>query len=540
VAAGTHDTVTLDVRLKAYAAAASILEWPLPRVRDEGVCYDGVRSIDALLVRVARGRGALDIALGEALDALAQGDRVLRLGYSCIGDYAREVLGIAPSTAQKMTRLARKLRDRPLLRAAVRAGEVTVREAEAVLPAAHGEAEAAWVERARRETVRALKKAAKDPSAEESEEDERWMRLRAQVPPEFRPAVDEAMGLAGKAVRVTTPRWQRVQGICEEFLGAHEVPEEQGAADPLLCAPAVQFDEPEREWLEKETARWAFLGEPEPVAAPEPLCDAKANVGALDAELRRLARMRERWGDVLGHLAMLFRKMAGWRRLGFASFDHYCEERLGMCGRAVEQRAALEMRLYELPSLRKALRERRLSYEKARLIARYADEQSVEALIERAQGLTCIALQRELQDGEERQMCARGEFDVWLPRRVAALFLVACRAARKDAGRPMSPGECFGQMCAHFVEVWRPVLAGQTTPHQRVLARDKGFCQVPGCSHAADHAHHIEFRSAGGSDDPSNLVSLCAAHHLIGVHMGYIRVTGKAPDELHWELGVAA
>jgi HNH endonuclease len=532
------DTISLDVRLKAYAAAASILEWPLPRVRHEAVCDEGARLVDRLLVRVARGRGALDVAIGEALLSLAQGDRVVRLGYSCIGDYAREVLGIAASTAQKMARLARKLQDRPLLRAAVRAGEVTARQAEAVLPVACGDAEPAWVERARRERVRALKAAVKNPAAEETEEDEPWMRLRAQVPPEWRPAVDQAMELGGKADRVTTPRWRRVQGVCEEFLGAHAAPEAEGGADPLLSASSAEFDEPEREWLEKETAQWAFLGEPEPVAAPESLEDAEADVRALDAGLRRLARMRERWGDVLGHLAMLFRKMDGWRRLGFASFDHYCEERLGICPRAVEQRAALERRLYELPTLRKALGERRLSYEKARLIARHADEESIESWIALAERLTCIELQRHLQDGEERQMCARGEFEVWMPRRVAALFLLACRAVRKDAGRWMSPGECLGRMAAHFVDVWKPALTGRSTPQRRILARDKGFCQVRGCSRAADHVHHIEFRSAGGSDDPSNLVSLCATHHLRGIHMGYIRVTGKAPDRLRWELAI--
>lgn len=43
-------------------------------------------------------------------------------------------------------------------------------------------------------------------------------------------------------------------------------------------------------------------------------------------------------------------------------------------------------------------------------------------------------------------------------------------------------------------------------------------------------------RSQGGSDDPSNLVSLCAAHHLRGVHGGLMRVTGTAPDGLRWVL----
>ena len=75
--------------------------------------------------------------------------------------------------------------------------------------------------------------------------------------------------------------------------------------------------------------------------------------------------------------------------------------------RAVEQRAALERRLYELPALRQAMTERRLSYEKARLIARHADEESIDEWIGRAEQLTCIALRRALLGQREAQMCAR-------------------------------------------------------------------------------------------------------------------------------------
>src|SRR5207244_12106585 len=89
----------------------------------------------------------------------------------------------------------------------------------------------------------------------------------------------------------------------------------------------------------------------------------------VDAGLRRFARQRERWGDVFGFVAMVFIRVRGWEYVGFASFKHYCEERLGMSVRAVEQRAALERRLYELPPLREAMREPRVSYEQARLIA---------------------------------------------------------------------------------------------------------------------------------------------------------------------------
>jgi hypothetical protein len=69
--------------------------------------------------------------------------------------------------------------------------------------------------------------------------------------------------------------------------------------------------------------------------------------------------------------------------------------------------------------------------------------------------------------------------------------------------------------------------------------RDGWRCAVPGCSsHANLHAHHVLFRSAGGSDAPSNLITLCAWHHQRGVHGGLVRIRGRAPDRLRFELGV--
>jgi hypothetical protein len=67
------------------------------------------------------------------------------LGYSSIGDYAREELGLNASTAVKMARLARKLRDRPLVCEAVRRGEITPRKAEIIAPVAVGPDQARWI-----------------------------------------------------------------------------------------------------------------------------------------------------------------------------------------------------------------------------------------------------------------------------------------------------------------------------------------------------------------------------------------------------------
>ena len=118
--------------------------------------------------------------------------------------------------------------------------------------------------------------------------------------------------------------------------------------------------------------------------------------------------MRDRWDELVGHLGMLLRMLGLWRDMKFQSFAHYCAERLGMATRTVQQRVALERRLYALPALRQAMRERRVSYEKARVVADCADDRSVEEWIRRAEATTCIALKRETETEREAQMCARG------------------------------------------------------------------------------------------------------------------------------------
>jgi hypothetical protein len=208
--------------------------------------------------------------------------------------------------------------------------------------------------------------------------------------------------------------------------------------------------------------------------------------------------------------------------------------------RTLEQRAWLERRLYSLPALRRALREGRVSYEKARLVARVADDRSAEEWIRKAEGKTCIALRREIaarEEAEARQMCASRKLDLRMPRRVVLLVGAAIRAVRKVEGRWLAPGACLVRVAEHFVETWKPLLEGRRPRRAKVRDRDKGFCQVPGCSRLAVHVHHILHRSLGGGDEPENLVSLCAAHHLHCVHRGWLKVSGRAPDALVWEMG---
>jgi hypothetical protein len=44
------------------------------------------------------------------------------------------------------------------------------------------------------------------------------------------------------------------------------------------------------------------------------------------------------------------------------------------------------------------------------------------------------------------------------------------------------------------------------------------------------------YRSQLGGDELENQVAICGFHHLRGIHGGWLRVFGKAPDELTWIL----
>jgi hypothetical protein len=528
-----------DAYLQALAGAAAMLPATPPRERDEALCCEFVRVVETLLVRFARGQGALDIAIASRLETIDRRDP-LRLGFSSAVDYARERHGVPASTTQKWLRLWRGLRTRPVLLQAVWNGEVSIRKAATIMRAAIGDDEAAWVARAREQTVRALHEAVKGAGREATEDtDERWDVLCTHVPPELRSGLDEAMGLAGEQLGATASRWQRFRAMCQEVLGAHRSSDVD--CPPGEARPTVADDAAEAElqaFLEKESAKWAALVDSPPVTAPGPSADPDADLRRVDEELRELMNMRRGWDEWFGRLAFLFRASGGWQRLGFASFAHHCTERLGMQVRAVQQRIALERRLQELPPLREALRTQRVSYEKARLIARHAHGGSVERFLELAERVTCIELKRILERDEDAQMCARREFRVWVPVHEAALVSAAFQAIRMAAGRPLTSGECIGLIAAHFVEVWKRVGARRMTLQQRILRRDRWLCQVPGCSKAAAHVHHIIPRSAGGTDDEKNLISLCAAHHLHGVHMGWVRVWRVGEDRLRWQLGV--
>jgi hypothetical protein len=91
-------------------------------------------------------------------------------------------------------------------------------------------------------------------------------------------------------------------------------------------------------------------------------------------------------------------------------------------------------------------------------------------------------------------------------------------------------------VCLSLWHAWRHLL-GADVAYGHIYIRDRFRCLSPVCTRRDVTPHHLRFRSAGGSDEPRNIGSLCCWCHLEGVHGGRIRALGTA-DDIRWQLGV--
>jgi hypothetical protein len=110
------------------------------------------------------------------------------------------------------------------------------------------------------------------------------------------------------------------------------------------------------------------------------------------------------------------------------------------------------------------------------------------------------------------------------------------RGLEAQARRWLQPGLSWLRfVCLSVWHGWHHVL-GTRVAYRHIFVRDRFRCTSPVCMRRDVTPHHIEFRSAGGSDDATNLTSPCTWCHLHGVHGGRIRASGTA-ERIRWELG---
>jgi hypothetical protein len=490
------------------------------------------RELDEALARVARGEGALDLGLGETLDALFAGGRLLEAGYATERDYARERLGLPPRTMYDALALGRVCAGRPLLRKAVASALVSPCKARAIAPVVGGN-EPGWTALAMTSTLRevraAVRAAGKEPPLDFESES-----LRLRMSPAQQDRLDEALALAAETLGGGVPRWQCLEAISQEWLSEHGewAPEEGGAGGPEPPAEAKPLPECVTEHLAAIAEAKALVEDKAPVTK-----DPKE----LDARAMRFVAARRGYDLAFGPLALRVVDGRVWAAVGYPTLEEYCLERLGMAPSALRQRVWLERRMFALPALREALRSGILTYSKALLVAQDATPETVADLIAKAAGTTWQQTDREATAREDRRNRAKGLRRLWAPKDVAKTVVAAILSAQRwsaSEGRRIDAGEALALISDHFVAVWSRHRGKRPSGgREEVLRRNGGRCSVPGCSLPARHIHHVRYKSHGGTDDAWNIVSICVPHHLRGIHHGHLTVEGRAGERLVWRFG---
>ena len=485
-----------------------------------------------------------------------------RLGFTRIDDYARERLGISGRELQELARVARALDALPLVAAAFAAGEVSWSHVRVLASVATPETEKAWLLRARGATVRGLAAMARQPEPDdESLDGEPSCHVWVACPRRVRRLWVEATELASRMEGVRIPAWRAAEAIAAEGLATSrleslEVPCARGALPPAPLPEAACWVVAERESLPEEVER---------LAAPW-VVDAHQ----IDSNLRMALAMLQSIDWETGHLLATLAARRLHHDVGIARFSDYVRERLGMSLRRARALIALDRAARRHASFGEAYRAGRLSMARALVILPVLHETTVAAWIACAQEVTIRRLADlvtfALETGEggcpvmpppaegridameaaphahspdndasEVQTCARpldAEVRFRAPQTVAALFRGAVRAYTRP-GEP--PWIGLERLLLHVRAEW----LAQPRHRDPIFERDGWRCAVPACgARASLHDHHIVYRSHGGANAHLNRVSICAAHHLRGIHGMRIRVEGVAPDDLTWELGL--
>jgi len=120
------------------------------------------------------------------------------------------------------------------------------------------------------------------------------------------------------------------------------------------------------------------------------------------------------------------------------------------------------------------------------------------------------------------------------PLSVVAMLHEAMEVVRRPGERRWQTMERMLRMVMHE---WN----SQPGHRDPVFARDGWRCLVPACSSRCNlQDHHVVFRSRGGDNSLDNRASVCAAHHLHGIHDGWLVASREDEDagNLRWQLGV--
>jgi hypothetical protein len=583
-----------------------------------------VARAEAELLLLVRAHAPVRRAMAALAHRLVASRAWERLGFARLRDWAVERLGCSARSVHDLARVHDGLAGLPRIDAAFVRGEIPWTTARLLARVATARDEAPWLDRARRMTAAALAHEVRkvdtgaiehagllshDEDGGVAGYDNVKIRCTSQVRGKWYRARQLAWRVVGHPVRP----WECAEMIAAEVLSALPLDGDvgDGAATSMPAAMPPRPDGSDAHggghvstyrssaehgdaaMLASATEAGDARAAPALLALMQSLVQDLASIGPfqLDRRLRRAVRLEQRLDAEIGARLALLAHEHQHLAHGYARFDDYARERLGLAPRKMRALLRLERACRLSVPLRDAYRAGRLSWVQAHAVllvllidhcrprtdawVRWAMQVSVRRLqddVEQAlllhetdpeefaatAGLP-LAARELIADGDEgaagdvlarrRQIGARptmsGENSrlfFHAPRDVVTLFrAVLCtvrRAIERQTGTMPTAGQAFDAMLEHATNAWMPPGSRVRAAH-RVFARDGWRCTAPGCSSFQNlHDHHIVFRSAGGGDELGNRTTLCAWHHLRGVHGGLVRCAGTAPDALRFELGV--
>jgi len=478
------------------------------------------RDADGRLREIVAERAQARPVLGALAEALLDGRGYEPLGFRCLGDWSRERLGVGSRAVREWARVWRALEERPLLREAVLAGQVSWTVARMIVGVVTPENEAACLETVRGRTVQAVKAllravAPEDGVSTETSEERRvavHVACSPRVATKWAAALELARRMAGENLSAAECA-EAIAAECVSAAGGTEALDSRRRRPPL---PARRPEEESESGLRAELwprLRWKTRPSRKSDGLARLACELEdCSPRELDRRLRAAMAFLQQVDFEIGRILRQVLERKLYRELGFESFECYVQERLDLSPRTARRLVCLARAEHRAPAVASAFREGRITLLQAEVLLRGEKPEALE-----------MALRVTLRRLEEEVLPRRVAF--WAPPEVAALF----EALVARVG--LEP------MLDHAIATW--LETGAQFEDYADFERDGYRCTVPGCTARRNlQSHHIQFRSACGPNVAWNRTTLCAYHHHRGVHARNLAIRGRAPDELVYTLGV--
>lgn len=224
---------------------------------------------------------------------------------------------------------------------------------------------------------------------------------------------------------------------------------------------------------------------------------------------------------------------------GHASTVDYARERLGLEDHKTRALIRIATRVERCPELKRAFSKGELPWTKVREVAKVVTPETERDWLGKCHTLTNRQLEQEVRRAlppvkkKVLTFVLEGELvDVWEQTR---------EAIERLAGKSLTDLEVLDLLCAEALCTYAVTPAFPSKDEaeggfvRKIIERDRWRCTRPGCSsRTALTGNHIRPRARGGTDDESNLHTVCAVCHR-AITDGRLKVRGRAPHELIWE-----